>query len=89
MEVDTASPADILTVARATVKAVNGYNNWTPSGGFCMVWPQASRLAEDGERGYELLRKYTETAQAITQPNAWVWDGGGGTLCVMIDYKPI
>ena len=46
-----------------------------------MVWPQASRLAEDGRRGHELLRKYTETAQAIMQPNAWVWDGGGGTSC--------
>lgn len=73
------SSDDLLRTARSTVERINGDMKWESGGGFCQMWPQASRAAGyDSAFAEELLQHYTHAVLDTSHPNGYTETGGGG-----------
>lgn len=65
-DIDLASNASLIAIARNTVELVNRYNSWSPTNGMCLAWPSASRVASNATH---LLQAFQQAANSTMMNN--------------------
>ena len=67
-DLDLASSASMLAIARRTISVVNGINDYSPTNGLCMAWPASARVVHSTA---ELLQHF-DLALSHTMMNNFI-----------------
>jgi len=65
-DVDLASDATTLKIARRTTAVINEINDYSPTNGLCMAWPPSARVVNSTTM---LLGKFDQALQDTMMPN--------------------
>ena len=65
-DIDLASDASTLKIARRTTSVINNINDYSPTNGLCMSWPPSARVVNSSTM---LLGKFEQALQDTMMPN--------------------